>query len=141
MNPLQSRSPQNPLQSLLQSRNLQSPLQSRSPQSPVQESSESSPGVLRVHFRACSSLEALRVHFRARCRPGVHPSATQAPCPAGFASFILAVNSALEGLCPALASCPVGAPWHPCLPLFPGPLPLHGPGPPSLPLIRYNCSV
>ncbi len=26
-------------------------------------------------------------------------------------------------------------PWHPCLPLFPGPLPLHGPGPPSLSLI------
>ncbi len=27
-------------------------------------------------------------------------------------------------------------PWHPCLPQSPGPLPLHGPGPPSLPLIR-----
>ncbi len=26
-------------------------------------------------------------------------------------------------------------PWHPCLPILPGPLPLHGPDPPSLPQI------
>ncbi len=32
-------------------------------------------------------------------------------------------------------------PWHPCLPIPPGSLPLHVPGPPSLPQIQNICSL
>ncbi len=135
--PLRSVSPQSPLQIPLRSVSPQSPLQSRSVPwaHRVRSSARSVPWANAVHsVPGAHTVRSVLEAHRACSVPGAHRAFSRMgilrnslPSSGALCSTLVASCSA----CPALASCSA-PPWHPWLPLSPGPLPLHGPGPPSL---------
>ncbi len=111
-------------------------VRSRARSSPGAHRVRSSPGAHRVCSRVCPAPVDQRVNSRACSAPGAHRARSRA-CSAPGAHRVAPLKwwfSAPSWWPPAL-SVP---PWHPCPFLSPGPLPLHGPGPPSLPLIRLQ---
>ncbi len=116
-----------PIESAPEPAPVREPAESAPEPAPVREPAESAPEPAPVREPAESAPEPALVREPTESAPEPAPvrePAESAPEPAplkwGFSA-------------PPWGPHALPAPsWHPCLPLSPGPLPLHGPGPPSL---------